>query len=186
MTTPKSYVIDQAQEVDISAILVLLEQCGLPRDGFNAHWKTALVTRKDSQIVGSAVLELYGRYALLRSVAVAEGSRGNGLGSKLTQRALNLAQESGILHVYLLTETAADFFPRFGKIVIGAAGCPHHLPFCIISAMRHRSICRRASFGQAFTTSWPLQCDTKPDFVAARYQFVPLDDCLPFRFPLHT
>ena len=32
----------------------------------------------------------------------------------MTQAALALARRQGITHVYLLTETAANFFPRFG------------------------------------------------------------------------
>jgi amino-acid N-acetyltransferase len=66
------------------------------------------------QVVGSGALELYGDAALLRSVAVAPEQRGQGLGQQLTQAALDLARQHGVRQVYLLTETAADFFPRFG------------------------------------------------------------------------
>jgi amino-acid N-acetyltransferase len=64
--------------------------------------------------VGSAALELYGNAALLRSVAVDQNLRGQGLGQQLTRAALDLAGQHGVETVYLLTETATDFFPRFG------------------------------------------------------------------------
>jgi amino-acid N-acetyltransferase len=49
-----------------------------------------------------------------RSVAVAAPLRGKGLGERLTHAALDLARLHGIQQVYLLTETAQHFFPRFG------------------------------------------------------------------------
>ena len=69
---------------------------------------------RDGAVVGSAALELYGASALLRSVAVQRDRRGRGLGRRLTGAALDLARRCGAVRVYLLTETADDFFPRFG------------------------------------------------------------------------
>ena len=73
------------------------------------HWSPAT-----ARVVGSAALEFYGKAALLRSVAVVAELRGAGLGHRLTGAALDLARQRGVTAVYLLTETAADFFPRFG------------------------------------------------------------------------
>jgi amino-acid N-acetyltransferase len=107
--------IDAAHDTDLSAVLVLLERAGLPQDGLSEHLATTLVAREeDGAIVGSAALELYDAAALLRSVAVDEARRGQGLGQRLTRAALDLARRRGITTVYLLTETAGDFFPRFG------------------------------------------------------------------------
>jgi amino-acid N-acetyltransferase len=106
--------IDAARDTDLPAVLVLLERAGLPQDGLSEHLATTLVAREDGAIVGSAALELYDAAALLRSVAVDEARRGRGLGQRLTRAALDLAQRYGVTLVYLLTETAGDFFPRFG------------------------------------------------------------------------
>jgi len=103
-----------AQADDLRAILALLGTSGLPQDGLGDHIATALVAQEDGRVVGSAALELYGADALLRSVAVEAGLRGRGLGQRLTMEALGLARGSGVTTVYLLTETAADFFARFG------------------------------------------------------------------------
>lgn len=99
---------------DFADVLALLARSGLPQDGLADHMATTLAAYAGGRMVGCAALELYGDAALLRSVAVAAEQRGHGLGQQLTQAALDLARQRGVSAVYLLTETAADFFPRFG------------------------------------------------------------------------
>jgi amino-acid N-acetyltransferase len=106
---------------DLLAVLALLERSGLPREGLADHRETTLVARDGDDIVGSAALEIYGASALLRSVAVTSALRGEGLGQSLTHAALELACHRGVTTVYLLTETAADFFTRFGFHVVDRA-----------------------------------------------------------------
>ncbi len=106
--------ITPANATDLPAILALLEANRLPRAGLEEYVASTLVVREDGEIVGTAALELYGRSALLRSVAVAAHLRGRGLGQALTAAALGVARRRGVRMVYLLTETAADFFPKFG------------------------------------------------------------------------
>ena len=106
--------IAPAQRQDLPDILALLRASGLPEAGLGDHLATTLVARDGRGIVGCAAVELYGPAALLRSVAVVAALRGQGLGQRLTTAALDLAQRRGVRRVYLLTETAADFFPRFG------------------------------------------------------------------------
>lgn len=110
-----SVSIERADSEDLPKILTLVADCGLPPDGLEDHAATTLVAREPSgALIGSAALELYGADALLRSVAVRRGRRGLGLGRRMTEGALELARERGIARVYLLTETADGFFPRFG------------------------------------------------------------------------
>jgi amino-acid N-acetyltransferase len=75
---------------------------------------TTLVAQRNARVVGCAAVEIHGTVGLLRSVAVDETRRGEGLGHQLTQAALDLARARGLKTVYLLTTTAAAFFPRFG------------------------------------------------------------------------
>jgi amino-acid N-acetyltransferase len=106
--------IERAVEGDLFALLNLLARNGLPTEGLAEHISTTLVAREAEQVVGSAALEVYGDDALLRSVAVEQRLRGRGLGQRLTQSALDYARTLGITGLYLLTESAGDFFPRFG------------------------------------------------------------------------
>ncbi len=116
--------IEPARSEDLPAVLALLENSGLPKDGLAEHLATTLVARDDGRIVGSAALELYAAAALLRSVAVDARLRGQGLGQRLARAALDLARQRGVTSVYLLTETAAGFFPRFGFHAIDRSAAP--------------------------------------------------------------
>lgn len=106
--------ITPAAPADLEGIFDLLDANKLPRTGLEAHVGSTLVAREHGRIVGSAALELYGLAALLRSVAVDARLRGRGLGQALTAAALDLAERRGVRTVYLLTESAAQFFPKFG------------------------------------------------------------------------
>ena len=112
-------------EPDREVARQLLRASKLPLDGFDAPHVTALVARDDGgAIVGSAAIEVYREAALLRSVAVADSHRGRGLGQELTRAALALARERGLGAVYLLTETAAAFFPKFGFTPVSRDAIP--------------------------------------------------------------
>lgn len=113
--------IAPAAPADLAAVFALLDANGLPRAGLDEHLATTLVARDQGRLVGCAALELYGRAALLRSVAVAAPLRGRGVGQALTSAALALARGRGVQTVYLLTETAAQFFPKFGFEVVTRA-----------------------------------------------------------------
>ena len=106
--------IGPARRDELPRILELLEEGGLPRDELANHLSTTLVARSEGRVMGCATLELYGRVALLRSVAVARVFRGTGLGRRLTETALELSRHLDVDEAYLLTETADHFFPRFG------------------------------------------------------------------------
>ena len=99
---------------DLPDIIALLEAGKLPLAGLDAHVATTLVAQRNARVVGCAAVEIQGTVGLLRSVAVDETRRGEGLGHQLTQAALDLARARGLKTVYLLTTTAAEFFPRFG------------------------------------------------------------------------
>jgi amino-acid N-acetyltransferase len=116
--------IEPMQERDREAVHALLRSHKLPLDGLDDHVSHALVARDASGLVGSAALEVYGPYALLRSVAVDESLRGQGVGQLLTAEVLALARRLALREVFLLTETAAGFFPKFGFEPIARTGVP--------------------------------------------------------------
>jgi amino-acid N-acetyltransferase len=123
-TDPPIIEIAPAQAADLPALRALLTYCGLPTAGVDSHLGTVLVPRDGQHLVGSAGLGCYGTVALLRSVAVAPHLRGKHLGEQLVLAALDLAGERDIAAVYLLTETAQGFFPRFGFTAIGRSEVP--------------------------------------------------------------
>ena len=106
--------IERAQSGDLASVLRLLERHALPLDGASELGEAMVVARDAGRVVGAAALELYADAALLRSVVVDDSVQGQGVGQRLTAAALALANDLGVRTVFLLTTTAAEFFPRFG------------------------------------------------------------------------
>lgn len=110
----ESYEITAARRSDWDGIAFLLERGGLPLEGLEEHLATTIVAKDRGRVIGCAGLEVYDTAALLRSVAVEPAHRGEGVGVALTAAAIELARQHRVATLYLLTETAAGFFPRFG------------------------------------------------------------------------
>ncbi len=117
-------IVEAARARDLPGVRALLERLDLPLAGVDDRVQTMLVVRDESQIVGTAALELYGDGALLRSVAVDSRRQGQGLGHELTEAALQLALTHGVEHVFLLTTTAEAFFQRLGFETIARDAVP--------------------------------------------------------------
>jgi amino-acid N-acetyltransferase len=116
--------IERARPGDLDDVLHLLAEHHLPPDGLRDHIGTLLVARQNGRIVGSAALEMYADGALLRSVAVAPALQRHQLGRELTEAVIRVAQERRVPAIYLLTTTAADYFPRFGFEEVTRADVP--------------------------------------------------------------
>jgi amino-acid N-acetyltransferase len=99
---------------DLPATLELLGRCGLPQDGLKTTAALIVVAKEAEAVLGCAALEVYGTAGLLRSVAVDPAHRSQALGRQLVETMLAYAKRFGIHAVYLLTETATAYFPRFG------------------------------------------------------------------------
>lgn len=112
---------------DFEEAATLLSDSHLPLAGFQEPKVEALLAKRGGEVVGCVALELHATAALLRSLVVAPALRGLGLGERLTAEALKLAGERGAADVYLLTETAAGFFPRFGFAEEDRASAPEAL-----------------------------------------------------------
>jgi amino-acid N-acetyltransferase len=112
---------------DWDAILELLAVCGLPHQDLTpAHLADFFVIRgpAGTHLLGTAGLEHYGRVGLLRSLAVAPGSRGQGWGRLLAARIETAAIERGVEELFLLTTTAPDFFLALGYQAVSREAAP--------------------------------------------------------------
>ncbi len=118
--------IERASASDIPAIEALLAAAGLPLDGAAQAFGLGVVARSvapgsAASVVAAAAVERYGASGLLRSVVVAPEVRGTGLGREIVAAAERLARDEGMGELYLLTETAVDWFPRLGYEVVDRA-----------------------------------------------------------------
>jgi protein-tyrosine-phosphatase/N-acetylglutamate synthase-like GNAT family acetyltransferase len=96
-------------------VRALLEANGLPvLDLDRARLPDFIVARDGGQLVGCVAVERLGTEGLIRSLAVSEGRRGQGIGARLVEEAEALARRGGIGALYLLTTTAERFFAARG------------------------------------------------------------------------
>jgi amino-acid N-acetyltransferase len=92
----------------------LLRSSNLPADDLDFKKDLLVGYYENDTIVGTGGLEVYGAYALLRSLSVRMGIRGKSVGSTITEFLLAEAQKKGLKAIYLLTETARGFFQKKG------------------------------------------------------------------------
>jgi len=116
-----------AQAQDWPAMSHLLQSAGLPLEGARDHLAHFELAERDGCLIGMAGLEMHAGVGLLRSVAVAEAERGQGVGQALVRHAIARSRLSGLKGLVLLTETAPDFFKRLGFRTISRAFAPEEV-----------------------------------------------------------
>ncbi len=123
----KDFLLRRARTTDLDAVCALLTASKLPVEGVAEALGNFVVAEGNFSIVGAVGLELYGRYALLRSAVVAPSWQGYGVGRALVGEALSKARSTEIRTVFLLTTTAENYFPSFGFIRIERDDVPAEL-----------------------------------------------------------
>ena len=105
-----------ARPEDLAGVRSLLDRSGLPYPDLEARVADLLVVRDETrQVVACVSMELYDDAGLLRGLATSPDRRGEGLGWMLADAALGRARSRGCRRVYLITESASDFFAeKFG------------------------------------------------------------------------
>jgi len=107
--------VEPAAPGDETRVKELLAACGLPyEDIAPLHLQHFLVLRDGPRLAGVIGLEVLGKCALLRSLAVPASQRGKGIGSQLTRQVETYALSQQIETLYLLTTTAEGFFAGRG------------------------------------------------------------------------
>jgi amino-acid N-acetyltransferase len=96
------------------AFRTLLKSSNLPADDLDYKRDLLVGYYEGDQLVGTGGLEVYGPYALLRSLSVKMGIRGKSVGTTITEYLLEEAKKKKLKAIYLLTETAHGFFLKKG------------------------------------------------------------------------
>ena len=105
----------------------LLRSSSLPADDLDFEKDLLVGYYEDGNMVGTGALEVYGDYALLRSLSVKLGTRGKALGTAITEHLINEGKKRRLKGIYLLTETAHGFFLRKGFLDVARDKVPESL-----------------------------------------------------------
>jgi len=112
--------IRPAQRADMTSVRGVLELVKLTDEpARDDQFPSFFVLRNEKGIVGCVSLQVYGDDAILRALAVDPEFRGAGYGWMLADMAVGQARWRGVRRIYLLTESASDFFAaKFGFRVV--------------------------------------------------------------------
>lgn len=121
--------LDQLEALLIGAGLPA-EDCALQGDIFYGIFDR-------DELIAAGGLEEAAEYALLRSIVVKSHYRGRGLARSICEFLLERARLQGRVAVYLLTETAAEYFQNLGFEQVARAG----VPASIAASQQFSSLC---------------------------------------------
>ena len=113
-----------ARPIDLSAIAALLAEFGLPTRGLTAFPDDFVLAELRGRLIGVGGLEIHGRNALLRSLAVTPEDQHAGVATAICDHLEAQAAQRDIESIYLLTETAAQFFAGRGYTVVARSKAP--------------------------------------------------------------
>jgi amino-acid N-acetyltransferase len=109
--------------IEPSAAAALLAAADLPIDDL-ADPTVQLLGAFDPELVGVIGLQVCGDVGLLRSLAVDPAHRARGIARLLCSALFERCRELHLHDLYLLTTSAADYFPRLGFAAIDRAQAP--------------------------------------------------------------
>jgi amino-acid N-acetyltransferase len=132
-----TFTIQEATAAQMPAVITLLQNNKLPVEDIAAGRQQFWIATINETIAGIIAVEKYGTYALLRSMATDTAFRNNGIATQLVQTVFNFAQLKNISAVYLLTETAEQYFAKKGFTKIDR----QHVPEAIQQSTEFASVC---------------------------------------------
>ncbi len=108
-----------AHRPDYALVKTLLATVALAEPARDEQMASFYTLRNETGLAGVVALEVHGDDAILHSLAVDQQFRGAGYGWMLADMAVSQARWRGVRRIYLLTETASDFFAaKFGFRVV--------------------------------------------------------------------
>ena len=109
---------------DLKQIQDLLHSVELPADDCADHLQNFFVFEEPAGIVAVGGLEVCGTFGLVRSIAVAPSHRSSGLAKQVIRFIEDRALSLNINQIYLLTESATEYFHRQGFTVLERSDIP--------------------------------------------------------------
>ena len=109
-------------------VLALVADCDLHTGDLSPEkLRHFVVARKGDTVIGAIGLEIFPPHALLRSLAVAEDFRGQGVATRLIDAIERHARNVGVNAIYLLTLSAAGLFDKCAYRQANRASVPEDI-----------------------------------------------------------
>lgn len=106
--------IDPAKPESVDEIKSLLAANNLPTEDITDGTVRLFEVRQDNELVATIGVEKYNSTGLLRSLAVKDELKGQGIGEQLVNHLLDYCTSAQVTELYLLTTTAEKYFEKFG------------------------------------------------------------------------
>lgn len=120
----ESLTIRDATPDDLAAVEALLETNDLPTAGLRAREVGVVVGVHSDVVVCAGGLEPAGDAGLLRSVVVDDAHRSRGYATRICDELESRARDRDLDALYLLTETASEYFEDRGYESIDRGAAP--------------------------------------------------------------
>lgn len=125
-----------------TAVMYLLNTANLPTDDItDEHMRNFWGYITDGKVIGVVGLEPFTGMGLLRSLTVDPSHRGRGLGKQLVHHVEQMALSMNMHELYLLTDSAQEFFENLGYTRTNR----QHAPFEIRSSREFSELCPSSS-----------------------------------------
>lgn len=107
-----NFKIRQANPADFNGVEKLLLDNKLPAEDINKDLPNFFVATDKDSIIGAIGFEVYADNGLLRSMVIDTAHRKHGIAAALINELFTDARKKNLKEMYLLTETAADYFTK--------------------------------------------------------------------------
>ncbi len=129
--------IRQADKSDLADIIKLLETNNLPSVDIPNSSIQLFIGSYNNETIGVVGIEIYEETGLLRSLAVHDSFKKLRVGTKLINKLFDHIKLNNIKDVYLLTETAEDYFTKFDFFKVERSNTPD----IIMETDEYKDIC---------------------------------------------
>ncbi|NPD87402.1 MAG: GNAT family N-acetyltransferase [Asgard group archaeon] len=116
--TSLDFKIQKVELDDLNILKEFMKKLNLVYEEIEKHLEDFFIIRVENKTVGCAGIEHYDDVGLLRSVGIDEELQGKGLGKKIVTKMIDYALEKGIVNLYLITNSAEDFFKKFDFTIV--------------------------------------------------------------------
>ncbi|MBC6492775.1 arsenic resistance N-acetyltransferase ArsN2 [Flavihumibacter stibioxidans] len=134
---PADFKIRPALPEDFLPVCALLESEKLPTADLRKDMAEFFLAVIDGKPVGSIGLDKYGSDALLRSMVVEGSQRSKGIASALVSQLESHSRFLNVSTLYLVTNTAENYFSRKGFVPINR----NQLPSTVAASAEFNGLC---------------------------------------------